>query len=394
MITILYVSYDGMTDALGRSQVLSLLLQFPKEEIKTIILSFEKKEKFLKGRTEIEKLINGSNIVWEPLFYTKKPPILSALYDVWKAKRKAKKILENYDIQIVHCRGYISSIIGNYLKKRFNIKFIFDMRGWWPDEKLESGYWKKNFYKPVYKYFKGLEKRFFSAADFIVSLTVAGKNEIAKQGLASEEKIGVIPILVNFSIFHPFDVGIHESTRKKLGINDRANILIHSGSVGGNYDLNKILKMFEYFAKRFDDSYLILLTKDKINLSFPNNRIIVASVPYNEVSDYLIASNYGLILYKDGFSNVGRSPTKLGEYWASGLPVISLHGIGDMDLLFDRYKMGGALLNSDLSDAVTKFERLTFTDRDQIRNYALDYYNEEKIKNFYVDIYRRLISQI
>lgn len=384
-----------MTDALGQSQILPYLTRLSQQDVQIIILSFEKKEKFEKGKIDIEEIISNKNIIWVPLTYTKKPPVVSTLLDIKKGKGQAAKIYQQYKYSIVHCRGYVAALIGLYLKNKFGVKFIFDMRGWWADEKLESGFWSKKIYQPVYQYVKKLEKIFFNKADFIVSLTEAGKREIVRQQLAPEEKIGVIPTCVDFTIFKPFNIETRAAVRTQLNIPQDAKVLIYSGSLGGNYDMGMIMEIFESFSNRFPGSYLLILSKDVL----PDNElaalkskgnIIITNAPFKKVTDYLMAGDAGLIIYKPAFSVIGRSPTKLGEYWASGLPAISLKGIGDLDSLCERYDSGDILLNADLSDIETKIYELSFLDKDQLRINAKNYYDVERGVAFYYNIYNAL----
>lgn len=397
MKTILYITYDGLTDALGQSQVLPYLTRLSQRQIKVIIISFEKQEKFEKNRNEIKALIRNFNIEWIPLSYTKNPPVLSTCIDILKGRRLAFKLYRKYKFDIVHCRGYISAIIGLYLQKKFNVKFIFDMRGWWPDEKVEAGSWDKKIYKPVYHYFKDLERSFFKKADFIVSLTEAGKREIVKQQLALPDKVGVIPTCVDFTIFKPYDEAVRNKMREQLLIPNEAKVLLYSGSLGGNYDINTIFQVFKAFTTRFPDSYLLILSKDVLSekdqasiKSRKNIRII--SAPFTKVSDYLMAGDAALIIYKLAFSVIGRSPTKLGEYWATGLPVISLKGIGDLEALYTKYESGGVLLEYDFSDMDEKMRQLSFPDRNQLRANAKDYYDIQRGVNFYYDVYAALLK--
>ena len=51
------------------------------------------------------------------------------------------------------------------MKRIFGVKFIFDMRGWWVDEKLESGYWESWIYKIIYNLLKWLEKKLKHLSD-------------------------------------------------------------------------------------------------------------------------------------------------------------------------------------------------------------------------------------
>jgi hypothetical protein len=86
---VLYISYDGMTDPLGQSQVLPYLSGLSKEGFKFHLISFEKEEKFKIHREHIQAICDRDGIVWHPLKYTKKPPMLSTLYDVTRMRKLA-----------------------------------------------------------------------------------------------------------------------------------------------------------------------------------------------------------------------------------------------------------------------------------------------------------------
>ena len=54
---VLYISYDGMTDPLGQSQVLPYLLELCKAGYSFTILSFEKKQRFQREASIIRNII-------------------------------------------------------------------------------------------------------------------------------------------------------------------------------------------------------------------------------------------------------------------------------------------------------------------------------------------------
>ena len=74
---VLYLSYDGMTDPLGQSQVLPYIVGLTKEGYSFTLVSCEKKERYVQHRKIIEQICNDNNIDWQPIFYTKNPPVLS-----------------------------------------------------------------------------------------------------------------------------------------------------------------------------------------------------------------------------------------------------------------------------------------------------------------------------
>ena len=108
---VLYLSYDGLTDPLGQSQVLPYLKELAKKRFAISIISFEKKDRYNNLGFEIQSQCLSSNIDWHPLVYHKTPPILSTVYDVWMLYKKSIKIYRVRGFKIIHCRSYITSLI-------------------------------------------------------------------------------------------------------------------------------------------------------------------------------------------------------------------------------------------------------------------------------------------
>src|SRR5687767_4113832 len=106
MVEVLYISYDGMTDPLGQSQVIPYLLKLTGYGYHFHILSFEKEKNFLAEKDSVARLLKLHNIEWYPLPYTLTPPVLSTLSDLKKMKFKSRELTEKYNIQLVHCRSY------------------------------------------------------------------------------------------------------------------------------------------------------------------------------------------------------------------------------------------------------------------------------------------------
>ena len=145
-----------MTDPLGQSQVIPYLIGLTKKGYSFTLISCEKEEVFAKNKELIKSILDEHKIDWQPISYTKKPPILSTVFDVYRIKKLAFKLQQSKQFKIVHCRSYIAAMIGLQMKHTFQTKFIFDMRGFWADERIEGGIWKKS--NPIgaylYSYFK------------------------------------------------------------------------------------------------------------------------------------------------------------------------------------------------------------------------------------------------
>src|SRR5690349_10273108 len=146
---VLYISYDGLTDPLGQSQVLPYLSNLSKHGYRFTVLSFEKKERYEKEKNLIKGITDSAGIKWLPLWFTSTPPVLSKIYDRWKMRRVAEKLSKEEKFDLVHCRSYVAAEVGLILKRKFRTKFLFDMRGFWADEKVDNGQWdqKKKLYR-------------------------------------------------------------------------------------------------------------------------------------------------------------------------------------------------------------------------------------------------------
>ena len=168
---VLYLSYDGMTDPLGQSQVLPYIIGLTKKGYRFHLISFEKPDRYSQNREVISKICIENDIDWHPLMYTKWPPLLSTIWDVLKMKKLSKNLHKKHRISMIHCRSYISALVALSLKKTQSVPFLFDMRGFWADERVDGKIWSLSnpIYKMVYNFFKKKELEFFVNSDHIVS---------------------------------------------------------------------------------------------------------------------------------------------------------------------------------------------------------------------------------
>ena len=179
MLGVLYITYDGILEPLGQSQVLSYLEKL--SENRTIyLISFEKQKdkKDSYVYSQISKRINESNIIWYPLTYHKKFTALATLWDVLRGIILSFWLVMRHKLEIVHARSYVPSIMALMLKRILNVYFIFDMRGFWADERIDGDIWKKN--SRLYRISKYFEKKFLLNADVVVSLTKKAVEEMKK----------------------------------------------------------------------------------------------------------------------------------------------------------------------------------------------------------------------
>src|SRR4051812_5315442 len=113
-----------MTDPLGQSQVIPYLQGISKDGHKIFLLSCEKEQVFEKNRAAVKAILSGYDIEWVPVSYTKNPPVISTLLDIMKLKRTAKKIHRQHNIDLVHTRPGVPSLVGLWMKRKFGVRFL------------------------------------------------------------------------------------------------------------------------------------------------------------------------------------------------------------------------------------------------------------------------------
>ena len=193
-----------MTDALGQSQVIPYLLGLVKKGHSVHVLSTEKESIYHQKKEQIASLLENK-IEWSNIVYTKKPPLLSTIKDINALNKKAEQLHNQIGFDILHCRSYISALVGLKMKRKFGTKFLFDMRGFWADERVDGKIWniRNPIFSQVYKYFKKKEVAFLENADVTISLTHNAKAKILNFKTIKNNPINieVIPCCVDLDRF-------------------------------------------------------------------------------------------------------------------------------------------------------------------------------------------------
>jgi glycosyltransferase involved in cell wall biosynthesis len=349
---ILYITYDGLTDFLGQSQVLPYILGLEEKGYRFSILSFEKKEKFESNKNVVQTLIAGKNIQWYPKTYHKKFSILATLLDLLTGFVFLIKLHFKDAFGVVHCRSYIPAILGLLSKKIYHTKFIFDMRGFWADERVDGGLWdlKNPIFKGVYHFFKWIEKECILNANYVVTLTHNSYEEMQQwKYVTSKVLFKIIPCCADLKIFNADTLIPSEIVKLKQALTIENQIVIsYLGSIGTWYMINEMLDFFKQFLTLYPTAIFLFITPEEkkaiesivtthgIDLA----RIRIAKAQRRDVPTYISLSTYSLFFIKPSYSKKSSSPTKLAEIMAMGVPVICNNNVGDVEQQVMKAKAG------------------------------------------------------
>jgi glycosyltransferase involved in cell wall biosynthesis len=400
----LYISYDGMTDPLGQSQVINYLIGLTELGYEFDILSFEKPEKYAKLGSQIKKLLDINNINWHPQIFHYDPPIVSKIYDKLKLVRTARKLHKKNNYDIIHCRSYAAAEAGLKLKRETGVKFLFDMRGFWADEKADGGAWnkKKWFWKQVYDFYKKKEIDFIKESDHIISLTEEGKKEIQTWLFYNKNtKISVIPCCADNNLFIIPNMELKNDLRNTLMIKKNDFVLGYLGSLGAWYMIEEMLSFFKILKEKHVTAKFLIVTNSDHNIvlskleeyQLKKEDVIIKTVPFTEVPNNIIAADVCISFIKPVYSKKSSSPVKVGEILSMGIPLIA-NSIGDMEILINNNI--GCLIKQFTKESyinvVNQIEELKKIPPQLIRQVALDKFSLEKGVLQYANVYESMMT--
>ncbi len=405
---IIFISIDGLTDPLGQSQVLPYLTGLSKKGFDITIISCEKRNNFEKNEKIIKELISTNKIMWNYCFYQTQIPFISQRNNLLNLTKITEEVLRKKGKNVVlHCRNLMMSLIGLKLKKKYGVKFIFDMRGFWADERIDGNIWnlKNPIHNLIYKYFKRKEKQMLTEADYIVTLTNDAKKIVAGWMPTENKPIQVIPCCVDTNHFTIKTKERKLQIRKELHLPENSFVVGYLGSLGTWYLLNEMLDFFVELKKKNTTAVLFFVTPDdeiKIRKAaetknIPASAILIKSADRNQVPEYISAFNAGLFFIKPSFSKRGSSPTKLAELLACGIPIIANAGVGDCDSIINENNCGVLIKNftsSEYEKAIDTLADYTNKPAEYYRNVSLTNFSLEKGVSLYEEIYLSLSEEV
>lgn len=331
-----YLSYDGLSDPLGQSQIMPVVSGLSARGYAISVFSFEKAGADPVLVESVKKQLGLYRVEWYPLIYHKRPPILSTVFDLLLLLRRLAALHRRKTIALIHARSYIAALAALRMKKRSSIPFIFDMRGFWADERLEAGIWNKwnPLYRWVYRYFKAKEKTFLEEAAAVVSLTENAAQEMRSWNLRMN-KLAVIPTCVDLELFNPGKINARQVNALKHEMNIAGDdyVLLYLGSWGTWYQTEEMLAFYRRIREAKQNAKFLVLCPRPVEelVRGSNEGIICRSVPHREVPLYIGLASAAVAFVRPSFSKKASSATKVAELLSMGVPLIVNGGWGDMD---------------------------------------------------------------
>lgn len=409
-VSTLYLCYFGLGEPLVQTQVLPYLRELAAGGIKVSLLTFEPKRPGAGCDAEFAKQqeqLAAQGIRWFHLTYHKRPSLPATLYDVLAGARFAARMVRREGVSVLHARSHVPMAMALLAARMARAKLIFDVRGLMAEEYVDGGVWAEN--SAPFRAVKMVERRGLSRADAVVVLTQKMRDWLIEHKLKNAEQIEVIPCCVDFA---RFEMNAMSSQTSGAEPSDapappEGFEIVYAGSLTGLYLVEEMGRFFMAIKARRSGAYLRILTVSSPEagaaalkgVGLDEADFQIKAVPPADVPDYLSRARLGISFRKATFAQIASSPTKIPEYLAAGLPVVCNAGIGDMDELVERERVGVVLRDfDDESYARAAQQALKLAEDTEVRARARlaahKYFDLKAVGGHgYLNVYRRIEGQ-
>ena len=139
---VLYISHNGLTEPLGRRQVLPYLIGLATRGWRITVVSFEKSRTAVpETLARVEEITREAGILWKPLRYHNRPPVVATAYDILRGCQHASGLARN--AELIHARSTVPAMMAGLASRRLGVPWIFDLRGLLAEEYVDTGHWPR-----------------------------------------------------------------------------------------------------------------------------------------------------------------------------------------------------------------------------------------------------------
>lgn len=248
------------------------------------------------------------------------------IYSSLKIARATPRI---EDLSHIYIRN-VGALPGALLiKYRHGARLVVDFRGLVSEELEESGSKVSlALKKTILKLF---EKLTLATADNVFCVSHPLKDYLKAR---TSKEIHVVPSCVDENEALAA-IRTRNDIRKSLGFNPEDQVLVYCGGISHWQRIDEILAIMKHCVERTPGVRCMILTtqpapfKEFFARANILERVVIRSVPPDDVLNYVAAGDVGIILRDPTLMNLVASPIKIAEYLSVGLPVVCNNGVGD-----------------------------------------------------------------
>ena len=299
-----YLSMDPITSTVGHSQVLQYVERLAEAGALIDLVTFEHHV-----GSGLQSRLADLGISWFPLVYGRP----GAIGGLWRVLRAARAIR---GAELVHARSDMAAAAAIVSGVKY---WVWDVRSLWADQKVATGSFGAGSLQE--RVFRWVEKRAAYRSTAVVALTSSAIGELDyRYGGVVAPKARVITTCTDLARFSVSP--IPETTVRVLLV----------GTINRYYDVPVMLAVVKELRQRCQVEFIVVspeATSWEEELILQD--VMRLSATPDEMVDLLESCHLGLSICRDnaGVSLKAAMPTKIGEFLASGRPVVVNPGLVD-----------------------------------------------------------------
>jgi glycosyltransferase involved in cell wall biosynthesis len=346
----LYICYLSLDDPLVHSQVVAYLQGLGRRGHVVHLLTFDR-DLSTDRRRRLEEDLRRRGIHWHSLRYHKRPSLPATVYDALAGVVAALRIMRRHRLTAVHARNHVPAATALIVRRLTRCRLIFDLRGLMAEEYVDAGRWRRG--SLPYRITNWIQRAALRRADGIVMLTEAVRTYLFGEG-GPAVPLAVIPCCADVDSRDGSGANARD-IRAALGLGERP-VMIYVGKFTGWYMDREMVEFYRSARRLHPDLLFLILTQSDPSAietelerhGIPRSDYVITRAEPADVGRYLAAADFGISFVRPSLSKISSSPTKIGEYLAAGVPVVST-AIGDLPELFAGGQLG--VLVDDFSPA-------------------------------------------
>lgn len=406
---ILLFIYNSFSDPIVQGSVLRYIKRY-KEVLggnsTFSLITFEQPQYGLTEQQKVSAIENLEklDIVWCPMNYHSGGPLIlfKKVYDLIKGFYKAYQIKKNVGINLIYTVGTIAGSMGYVLSKLLRVPLLVHTYEPHSAFMADFGYWSR--LSPSFVILQYFEKVIGNRARYIMASTNRVHDELRHRG--SKATVFQVPSCVDLKKFVR-DEKQRQRVRESMGLSER-KILLYLGKFGGIYLEAVAYDCFKTYLELKDNAfnpYILILTSNdhkevEMNMlrrGISTSDFKVDHVSFDKIQDYISACDVGFTGIPGLPSQAYRSPIKNGEYWACGLPIWIMKGVGEDYLIAEREEVGIVIQGGDetsIQSSAQELKRLlqttTIALAEKCTAVARKYRDIEQTDDYYLEAFDKL----
>jgi hypothetical protein len=329
---ILYVSFDSVLQPLVFSQVVRVVAALAQRGFRYHLLSVERPRDLAKTevKARVEDVLRSAGVPWTYVVAPSMGSARLAMETLARVLARAAVTARRGRIQLVHARGYQSAMVARGLRRLLGLPYVFDARGYWIEERATPGEWFST--GASYAMGKWTEQALFRGARAVVTLTELQALDVTS-GLfgPAPAAVEVIPTCADYEAFtlrasrptQPADAAVPEAIRRELSGKVVMGIV---GALNNTYFVRETLRLAKLAVEASPAAHLLVLSSQESEYAaaleaagVARGRWTVAAAEHWEMPDWLQWIDWGMLLVPENAANRAKMPTKLAEFFATGV---------------------------------------------------------------------------